>query len=333
MNITYDMINKDERCNFVDDKLAKPPTNEDNTDNEQYQSRKPKWWTQLAGRRGTKAQRHAIQRMTDHGYCISKELLTDFSRVNNRSNKTNNGIDAVSDEWKRGWWDRALAISNSTFRSVECVHLIKIGTNEHNEKYTQKFQDMIKFSSILPCQEYSQKWLEIGFGQGSNLYANAQKNPRILYLGSEIHQPGIGILAQKIEEGLKKDNAVENLRILPGDGIKLLYHLPNNYLDVILITFPDPWPKEFHAKWRVIQLDTLREMKRVLRKDGRVFVATDAKCFNIWSREIFSKESTAWKEVIPCPPRETWLPIVSYYEQKGINEGRQTMLQCWQAFS
>ena len=88
---------------------------------------------------------------------------------------------------------------------------------------------------------------------------------------------------------------------------------------------------------------------------GRVYIATDATCFNDWTRKIFhQEEATAaatsnnndeeeedqsnttdathsnWKEVIPTPDRESWLPIISYYEQKGLDEGRHTMLQCWE---
>ena len=40
--------------------------------------------------------------------------------------------------------------------------------------------------------------------------------------------------------------------------------------------------------------------------------------------------TTLWKEVTPTPNRSSWLPVVSYYEQKGIDEGRKTMLQCWE---
>ena len=44
----------------------------------------------------------------------------------------------------------------------------------------------------------------------------------------------------------------------------------------------------------------------------------------------FDEFSMFWEEVVPCPDRENWLPAVSYYEQKGLDEGRSTMLQCWQ---
>lgn len=303
-------------------------------DNDHYQSRKPKWWAQLARRRGTKAQRQAIQRMTECGYCIPKEILTDFSRMNNRSQKSACSTsmipeDEKTDQWRRGWWNRVLSVRDVHDDSTECVHDISIVTNEQNRKYAHKFLEMLAFRNILTAREYKHIWLEIGFGNGANMFANAKNHPDNLYMGSEIHQPGTGILAQTIEVGLTKDNPVENIRILPGDGIKLLYHLPDNYLDAILITFPDPWPKESHACWRVIQTEIIQEIRRVLRYAGCVFVATDAECFNSWTHEIFSRELEAWMEVKPCPPREEWLPIISYYEEKGLNEGRHTMLQSW----
>jgi len=80
-----------------------------------------------------------------------------------------------------------------------------------------------------------------------------------------------------------------------------------------------------------VQVNVLKEMHRVLKCAGKVFVATDAECFSDWTRKIFAQESSNgdWQELSPCPDRSTWLPIVSYYEQKGIDEGRHTMLQCW----
>ena len=306
---------------------------------DQYRSKKPKWWTQLAGRRGTKAQRQAIQRMAEHGYVMPKQILTDFSRLSNRSKVSSDlmakEMDWLNDQWKREWWNKALGVHGLVHQqSMDYnIHEIAFTKNDENDKYAHKFQEMVTYKNTLPAREYEEKWLEIGFGNGANIDANAQNHPNRLFIGSEIHQPGVGNLVQKMEERIRKDDCVDNIRILPGDGIKLLFHLPDKYLDCILITFPDPWPKVFHARWRVIQVDTIREMQRVLTANGRVFIATDAECFHTWTDEIFSKESINWKPVIPCPSREEWLPVISYYEQKGINEGRHTMLQCWQVAS
>jgi len=250
----------------------------------------------------------------------------------------------ILDKWKRYWWNKALGIVDSSGSRYDHPN---IGINDlissnkkssNNEKYAQKINDMYQYECPLPPRNYKQIWLEIGFGSGLNLLANAKQHPDILFLGCEIHQPGVGTILQNIEKELNasetptsssSSSPYQNIRILPGDGIKLLSHFPANYLDAILITFPDPWPNENEHDWRVIQSGILKEMHRVIAS-GKVYVATDAECFNDWARSIFIKDTPHWKEATPTPDRSSWLPVVSYYEQKGLDEGRKTMLQCWE---
>ena len=333
---------------------------DDQQDAKAYEARKPKWWTKLSGRRGTRAQRHTIERMTQCGYCFSKEVLSNFSRVNNSARHNSSAELRAADRWRRLWWNRSLAVFDEKDDAADVEPVIDTVTNSTNQKYAKKIDDMYSNKSPLVPRRYEQIWLEIGFGNGDNIIANAKRDPDILFIGSEIHQPGIGTVLRQMEAeiGLRDSTTAEeteekkvdatnfsstedsddalnkracqNIRILPGDGIKLLSHLPCKYLSRILITFPDPWPKAGHSRWRVIQPNVLVEMHRVLKCDGQVLVATDAKVFYDWTREIFEQESSkGWEETIPCPDRTNWLPIVSYYEQKGIDEGRYTMLQCW----
>ncbi|KAL9185095.1 hypothetical protein ACHAXT_002872 [Thalassiosira profunda] len=335
-----------------------------------YNPQKPKWWTRLSGRRGTRAQRAAIRRMTERGYCLDKDVLREYSRVNNDRRRC--GIECRSGEdWRRVWWDRYLGIATDDSFDPCDPAMEQLGAMR--EKYTHQIQEMYRHRNPLPPKKYQQIWLEIGFGNGDNLLANARNRPDILFVGSEIHQPGVGAVLRRMEEEMglggndgekipgapgngneestaaqffgdastteqtrqsaRAQQQLKNVRILPGDGIKLISHLPWDYVDAILVTFPDPWPKESHAQWRVIQCEVVREMHRVLKSgsgSGRVYVATDAECFDNWTKEVFRQESSSWEEVRPCPEREGWLPVVSYYEQKGLDEGRRTMLQCWQ---
>ncbi len=340
------------------------------SDVQKYEARKPKWWVKLSGRRATRAQRQTIERMTQCGYCFSRQILADFSRVNNSAKHNSSAEEQLSreddrnaaDQWRRLWWNRSLAVFDENDYTVTVSPIIDTVSNPRNAKYAQKIQSMYSNKSPLVPRKFGQIFLEIGFGSGDNILANAIRDEKTLFIGSEIHQPGCGAVLQKMEAemGLKiktvssseteekkidsmpisakiNDNPpieampYQNVRILQGDGVKLLSHLPCKYLDAILITFPDPWPKEGHSHWRVVQPNVLVEMHRVLKHDGKVFVATDAECFNDWTRNIFMQESSKgdWEEVCPCPDRSTWLPIVSYYEQKGFDEGRHTMLQCW----
>jgi len=288
----------------------------------------------MKGRRATKAQRQAITRMTDRGYAMPKEILANFSRVNNGAERAleEQEFKSVTVEelncWRRNWLNQAFGVIEQNARQ-EITHLAPHPFGDDipacNEKYRKEVESMFGYTNPLDHRAYHEIWLEIGFGSGVNMIANAKLYPNNLFIGAEVHQPGIGSLLGQLES----EASVGNLRVVPGDGIRLLSILPDRYLDRILITFPDPWPKDRHAAWRVIQSDVLRQMQRVLKLNGLAFVATDAQCFDDWTTKIFGQESN-WKRVIPCPDRAEWLPVVSYYERKGIDEGRSTRLQCWQ---
>lgn len=128
----------------------------------------------------------------------------------------------------------------------------------------------------------------------------------------------------------------------------------------IMVTFPDPFEKKSQEKWRIIQPFFIEQVERLFlsnisndsnnntydvnnfsrkRNCGYFYLATDIQGFDIWTRGLFLKRQkeqkelssscVVWEEVIPCPSRTEWLPLISQYEQKGLNEGRQTYLQCW----
>ncbi|KAG7364391.1 putative methyltransferase [Nitzschia inconspicua] len=152
-----------------------------------------------------------------------------------------------------------------------------------------------------------------------------------------------------------------NLRIHAGDGFKLLLKIPSGSLSAILVTFPDPFPKDEEKQWRLIQLQTLMEFHRILRKGdtavshvteddksgkrvlpsglsnvGRFFLATDHPGYCKWVHETMdslNSRSTKvyFRFVHPVPDRNSWLPAVSTYEHKGWQEGRRTHLVCWEA--
>ncbi|KAL3912806.1 MAG: hypothetical protein SGILL_006741 [Bacillariaceae sp.] len=160
------------------------------------------------------------------------------------------------------------------------------------------------------------------------------------------------------EESITK-SSYSNLRIHPGDGFKLLPKIPSGSLDAILVTFPDPFPKEAQTQWRLIQVQTVLEFHRILRKaegnrpGGVFFLATDHKGYFEWTHSVMdqvnnimverdddnddddddddAKSTTKFRLVEPCPSRMQWLPAISTYEQKGWDEGRSTNLACWEA--
>jgi tRNA (guanine-N7-)-methyltransferase len=288
---------EDQSSSAADEQIMASTAPQHESSNFQYQDKKPKWWRQLAGRRGSKAQRRVLRTMESH-------------------------------------------------------QLVAVPHGDMHD---------LAFSS-------DEIWLEIGCGQGHVLLANAERNPNVGMIGADVHNPGIGSTLLRIEAALEqnqywkdysvystsKDPFVEgddvpeceeketspsvvdvevmysNVRVYPGDGMKLLHALPTSSLSVILITFPDPWYKPDCKQFRVIQNHTVRDLHRVLRQGGRFMLATDHIVFFEWTLQLFASAPELFAKVTPCPDRSTWLPVISKYEQKGWDEGRQTFLACWE---
>jgi tRNA (guanine-N7-)-methyltransferase len=117
--------------------------------------------------------------------------------------------------------------------------------------------------------------LEIGFGNGESLAAQAAATPERNFLGLEVHRPGIGHLLLEIER-----RGLANLRVMRQDARALLRPppaggLPDASLAGVQLFFPDPWPKKRHHKRRIVQPDFMRDVARVLVPGGRFHAATD----------------------------------------------------------
>jgi len=113
--------------------------------------------------------------------------------------------------------------------------------------------------------------LEIGFGNGENLAALAAGEPRRDFLGIEVHRPGVGRLLLALEA-----RGLDNVRLICHDAVEVLaQQLPPQWLDEILILFPDPWPKKRHHKRRLIQRPFAEVLASRLVAGGRLRLATD----------------------------------------------------------
>ncbi|HEX4114068.1 MAG TPA: tRNA (guanosine(46)-N7)-methyltransferase TrmB, partial [Stellaceae bacterium] len=80
--------------------------------------------------------------------------------------------------------------------------------------------------------------LEIGFGAGEHLAAQAAAHPELGFIGVEIFETGVA----KLLSAIAAQN-LGNVRILIDDARLLLAALPEASIDRAYILFPDPWPK------------------------------------------------------------------------------------------
>lgn len=123
-------------------------------------------------------------------------------------------------------------------------------------------------------------WLEIGFGGGEHLAAQAARNPDVLLIGAEPFLNGVASAVRHIDEA-----RLGNIRVHPGDVRELVEALPDASVDRVFILFPDPWPKARHHKRRLITEDFVAELARVLRPGGRLRFATDWRDYAAWALE------------------------------------------------
>ena len=117
-------------------------------------------------------------------------------------------------------------------------------------------------------------WLEIGFGGGEHVSAQAKANRQTGILASEVFVEGIAKCLTDIQE-----MELTNVRIWDEDARALVDLLPDDCLDRVFILFPDPWPKKKHHTRRIIQPDFLDALARVMKPGARLRFATDVRSY------------------------------------------------------
>lgn len=160
-------------------------------------------------------------------------------------------------------------------------------------------------------------WLEIGFGGGEHLAAQAARHPQSLMIGCEPFLNGVGSALRHIDEG-----GLKNVRIHADDARAVMAALPDASLDRVMILFPDPWHKARHNKRRLVQDDFAGDIARLLKPGGRLRFVTDWKNYAEWALERFrgtpgltwlATEADDWRQ----PPADH---VVTRYEEKKLGD-------------
>ena len=89
--------------------------------------------------------------------------------------------------------------------------------------------------TLIPTELFkksSKVWLEIGFGAGEHLVAQAEKYPDINFIGCEPYINGVAKLLSEI-----KEKSITNIRIYNDDARFLLEKLAPNSIDKVFILF------------------------------------------------------------------------------------------------
>ena len=161
--------------------------------------------------------------------------------------------------------------------------------------------------------------LEIGFGGGEHLIAEAVAHPRTGFLGAEPFVNGMAKALSAIAA-----HKIDNIRLHHGDAADLMTWLPAYGLARIDLIYPDPWPKRRHWKRRFVQDESLAGIARALKRGGEFRFVTDIADYAAWTLERAQRSpDLAWVAQYADDWRRPWSGFTSTrYEAKAKREGR-----------
>ena len=112
--------------------------------------------------------------------------------------------------------------------------------------------------------------IEIGMGKGQFITELATANPKINYIGIEKYSSVLLRAIQKMEERF-----LPNLVFIRMDAEYITDLFGEDEIDRIYLNFSDPWPKDRHAKRRLMSANYLEKYTHILKKEGFIEFKTD----------------------------------------------------------
>lgn len=162
--------------------------------------------------------------------------------------------------------------------------------------------------------------LEIGFGAGEHLAAQAAARPGTGFIGCEPFLNGVvGAL------GHVRDEALTNVRLHMGDALDVLERLPDSSLSRVYLLHPDPWRKARHAKRRMVNPGPLDLIAAKLKPGAEFRLGTDDPTYCRWAMMVMNhRADLLWTAAHPRDFLERpadWPE--TRYERKARRQGRE----------
>jgi tRNA (guanine-N7-)-methyltransferase len=162
--------------------------------------------------------------------------------------------------------------------------------------------------------------LEIGFGGGEHLLAEADAHPATGFIGCEPYVNGLAKILAQLDQQPRR-----NVRLYAGDAAELLAWLPRASLKRIDLIHPDPWPKRRHWKRRFVQDKTIAAMASTLTDDGEFRFVSDIDDYSAWTLRHFQHSPDfSWTAERADDWRKPWASYtMTRYGRKAEREGRR----------
>ena len=170
------------------------------------------------------------------------------------------------------------------------------------------------FGKVCPLQ------LEIGFGGGEHLAAQAAMRPETGFVGCEPFLNGVVSAL-----GHVRDRGLTNVRFHMGDALDVLDRLAPASLDRAFLLHPDPWPKLRHAKRRFVNPGPLDALASRLKPGAELRIGTDHPVYLRWTlMQMAVRSDFEWLAAAPAGwqvrPAD-WPP--TRYEAKARRKGHE----------
>lgn len=138
--------------------------------------------------------------------------------------------------------------------------------------------------------------VDLGCGDGSFLMDLAEKFPERDFLGVERLLGRVRKVCKKITR-----RRLENARVLRLDSKYVVeWLLPPESVTRLHLLCPDPWPKVKHHRRRLVQVDFLEAVRKVLVPGGEFLFMTDHEEYFRWAVARFEEfgkfEALEWQE-------------------------------------
>lgn len=298
-----------------------------------YKSRKPRWWTQCGQGRATKSQKKAMAALKDT-HQLPRIPYGEYYDWHTVFNETTTLL-AGSLPWIEigcGTGENLLALAEK-YPSQPLI-----GAEMHPSGNGKCFQRM--YQAIQRNKFWHGHILyTINLEQECQNNRESQQNPYILEQGKQEDYNDESLYDDRVDAINNQHKVVvpySNVRLFAGNGVTVLQKAPPASLALVLLTFPDPFPKQ--PDYRLLQNDVLDDIERALKPgEGRLVVATDHDGHAEWIQNQLqlrldsSSGKCVWNVVESTTElRKTYLPAVSKYEGKGWHEGRTTKLLVFQ---
>jgi len=162
--------------------------------------------------------------------------------------------------------------------------------------------------------------LEIGFGGGEHLVAEALNHPHTGFIGIEPYVNGMAKILAQIDV-----HGIGNIRLLAADAAEFLHWAPPASLRRVDLIHPDPWPKRRHWKRRFVQDATIAQLARVLMPGGEFRFVSDIDHYCGWTLWHFARSAAfEWTAERADDWRRPWPGYtMTRYGRKAAREGRK----------